>query len=198
MTVNFAFWPTLALAVVILSWIAFGIAFFARRKPPSAPDIKREPSSIPGIVLQGLSYALVWSIQRTHFTPILPLGKAFEIASAIVTMILSLGSLWLCMAAIRTLGKQWSLAARLVEGHKLVTEGPYSIVRNPIYTGMLGKLLATGLAISHWSGLLLAVVVFAIGTAIRVRTEEKLLRGEFGSEFEEYARAVPSVIPFLF
>jgi protein-S-isoprenylcysteine O-methyltransferase Ste14 len=86
----------------------------------------------------------------------------------------------------------------VLEGHKLVTEGPYRIVRNPIYTGMFGMLLATGLAISHWIGLLLAIVVFAVGTVIRVQSEEKLLREAFGAEFEAYAQRVPAVIPFLF
>jgi protein-S-isoprenylcysteine O-methyltransferase Ste14 len=112
-------------------------------------------------------------------------------------MVLAVSSVWFCSAAIRALGEQWSLAARVVEGHKLVTQGPYSIVRNPIYTGMLGMLLATGLAVSHWIGLLIAIIVFAIGTSIRVRSEEKLLRETFGAEFDEYARTVPAVIPFL-
>jgi protein-S-isoprenylcysteine O-methyltransferase Ste14 len=63
---------------------------------------------------------------------------------------------------------------------------------------MLGMLLATGLAVSHWIALAAALVVFAIGTWIRVRSEEKLLRGAFGAEFEEYAREVPAVVPYLF
>ena len=113
-------------------------------------------------------------------------------------MVLAMGSVWLCSAAVRTLGTQWSLAARVLEGHKLITSGPYSVVRNPIYTGMFGMLLATGLAISHWVGLLIGVIVFAVGTAVRVHSEEKLLRGAFGEEFETYARKVPAVVPFLF
>ena len=78
-----------------------------------------------------------------------------------------------------------------------MTEGTYSVVRNPIYTGMFGMLLASSLAVSHWIGLSMAIVVFAIGTFIRVRSEEKLLREAFGAEFDEYARRVPAVIPFL-
>ena len=119
------------------------------------------------------------------------------IALSVLAMVLAVASVWFCAAAVRTLGKQWSLAARVLEGHKLVTEGPYNVVRNPIYTGMFGMLLATGLAVSHWIGLSIAIVVFAIGTFIRVRSEEKLLREAFGAEFEEYSRRVPAVIPFL-
>jgi protein-S-isoprenylcysteine O-methyltransferase Ste14 len=167
------------------------------KKPPSPPDKKRDPSSIAGIVLQGISYAIVWTLRRALFTPILSFGKSLEIALAILTTILAAGSVWLCISAIRTLGRQWSLAARVVEGHELVTQGPYSVVRNPIYTGMLGMLLATGIAVSHWLGLLIALVVFSIGTAIRVRSEAALLRETFGEEFEKYARRVPAVIPYV-
>ena len=194
--IHLNFWPTLAFVVMALSWLAFVITFLLHKKPPSPPDKERDPSSIIGIVLQGLSYAIVWTIRRPWFTPIFP-NKALEIGMAVLTMLLAVWSVWFCSAAIRTLGKQWSLAARVVEGHKLVTEGPYSIVRNPIYTGMFGMLLATGLAVSHWIGVAFAIVVFAIGTFIRVRSEERLLREMFGPEFEAYARKVPAVIPFL-
>jgi protein-S-isoprenylcysteine O-methyltransferase Ste14 len=174
------------------------LAFLTRKKAPAAPDRKREPASILGIVLQGVSYAMVWSVPRPRFTPIAGFGKFFEIATALLAIVLAISSVWFVSAAVRALGKQWSLAARVLEGHRLITQGPYNVVRNPIYTGMFGMLLATGLAISHWIGLLTAIVVFAVGTAIRVRSEEKLLREVFGQEFEAYARKVPAVVPFLF
>ncbi len=200
MILDLDYWPTHAFVVVMASWFVFAGVFlvFLRQKPPSAPDRKRERTSIIGIALQGVGYAVVWSIHRQPFTPIVPLRKSFEVAAAILVMALAIGSVWFCSAAVRTLGKQWSLAARVLEGHKLITAGPYSVVRNPIYTGMFGMLLATGLAISHWIGLLIAVVIFAIGTAVRVHSEEKLLRAAFGDKFETYARKVPAVVPFLF
>lgn len=183
--------------MVMLCWFTFAASFLFHKKPPSPPDKKRDPWSIFGIALQGAGYGIVWTVRRAWFTPILPLGKTFEVALAILTMALAAGSVWLCISAIRTLGQQWSLAARVIEGHKLVTQGPYSVVRNPIYTGMLGMLLATGLANSHWIGLLIALVLFGIGTAIRVRSEAALLHETFGEEFEKYARTVPAVIPYL-
>ena len=197
MTIRFEFWPTLAITVVMVSWFTFAASFLFLKKPPSPPDKKRDPSSIFGIVLQGISYLVVWTIRRAWFTPIVSVGKLVEIAVTILTIALAAGSVWLCISAIRTLGQQWSLAARVVEGHRLITQGPYRVVRNPIYTGMLGMLLATGLAVSHWIGLLIALIVFSIGTAIRVRTEAALLRETFGEEFENYARKVPAVIPYV-
>jgi protein-S-isoprenylcysteine O-methyltransferase Ste14 len=197
MRIELNLWPTLAFIAVVLSWLAFVLTFSFQQRPPSPPDKKRYPASIIGIVFQGLSYAVVWMIRRQWFTPMFGANKFSEITLALLTILLAAGSVWFCSAAVRTLGVQWSLAARVVEGHKLVTQGPYSIVRNPIYTGMFGMLLATGLAVSHWIGLLLAVATFAIGTFIRVRSEERLLREMFGSEFDDYAQRVRAVIPLL-
>ncbi len=192
------FLPALVLAMVVASWFAFGILFFARKKPSRAPESKRDRASILGIVLQGASFGIVWSVRRHAFSAIAPLSKPLEIALAVFTILVGIGSVWFVSLAIRTLGKEWSLTARLIEGHKLITEGPYRLVRNPIYTGMCGLLLATGLAVSHWVGLLIAIVVYALGTVVRVQSEEKLLRGAFGAEFDSYARRVAAVIPFLF
>jgi protein-S-isoprenylcysteine O-methyltransferase Ste14 len=63
---------------------------------------------------------------------------------------------------------------------------------------MLGMLIATGLATEHWIAMIAAIIIFAIGMVIRVRSEEKLLRAEFGEEFEEYARRVPAVVPGIY
>jgi hypothetical protein len=63
----------------------------------------------------------------------------------------------------------------------------------------LGKhwaLMAIGLDVSRWQVLAIAVVVFAIGTAIRIHTEEKLLRAAFGVKFQDYAQTVPAFLPF--
>jgi protein-S-isoprenylcysteine O-methyltransferase Ste14 len=121
-----------------------------------------------------------------------------EIALAVFTVALAAGSVWLVMSAVRTLGRQWAVAARLVEGHKLISDGPYQWVRNPIYTGMFGMLLATGLGVSRWIVIPPAILVFAVGMTIRIRSEEKLLRAAFGEEFEAYARRVPAVLPGIY
>jgi len=190
--------PTLVFALVMVCWLAFVAVFFLRKKPEAAPEQRRESGSILGVVLQGLSYAIVWSIHRPAFSPIAAFNPVIEIAVAVITVGLAVGSVWIMMAAVKTLGKEWSVTARLVEGHNLVTRGPYRFVRHPIYTGMFGMLLATGLALSHWFSLLIAIVVFFIGTVVRVRSEEKLLREQFGADFEAYRRSVPAMLPGVY
>lgn len=187
-----------AYAIVMIGWLLFIGFFVFGKKSPREKATRIERLSLLGIVLQGLSYAPVWALQRPHFTSIVPLPGLLEVVPPVAAVALELFSVWFGLKAIRTLGKEWSYEARLIEGHRLVTAGPYKFVRHPIYTGMLGKLLATGLVLSHWIGLLSGIVIFAIGTAIRVRSEEKLLRSQFGPEYEEYARRVPAILPRLF
>jgi len=190
----------IAFLLVVVCWFVFGAVFFVflRRKPAqdAAPDIRRDPRSRVGVILQALGYAAVWALPR-QFRPLVAFSPALDVTLMCVAVLLSAVSVWLGAAAVRALGKEWSLTARLVEGHRLVTEGPYALVRHPVYTGMAGKLLATGLTYSHWLGLLLGVVIFTAGTVVRVRSEERLLRAEFGAEFDAYARRVPAVVPGL-
>ena len=144
-----------------------------------------------------MGFALVWSLRRTPiFSPFVP-SETVNVVLQVAALVLSISCLLLSMSAVRELGKQWSFQARLVEDHRLVTSGVYALVRHPIYTSMLGKLIATGIVLSHWPVVLLAIVIFLIGTTIRTRLEEILLTGAFGAEFERWKAKVPALIPGL-
>lgn len=153
-----------------------------------------------GLLLQSAAYFVVWfhPMQPHHYLPVRSGSQAAQWALAALTVAIAIASVWLVNSAARRLGKQWALAARLVEGHLLIQDGPYRFVRNPIYTGMLGMLLATGLVVAKWVPLVLAIVLFIVGTWIRIRSEERLLRHAFGAEFEAYARKVPALIPGIY
>jgi len=71
------------------------------------------------------------------------------------------------------------------------------MVRNPIYTSMLLVLCAIAVIIAGWKLSVAALLLFVIGTEIRVRIEERLLASRFGEEFDAYKRSVPAYLPFL-
>ncbi|HEY6369367.1 MAG TPA: isoprenylcysteine carboxylmethyltransferase family protein [Candidatus Sulfotelmatobacter sp.] len=188
------------LAGVILCWFVFAGIFLLRKRTPKAAEAKRDRMATLGIILQMCGYFLVFFQPpwQPFLPPVAALSGIAGIVFSVFTVAIAAGSGWLIETAVRTLGKQWALRARLVEEHKLITVGPYAYMRNPIYTGMLGMLIATGLATEHWIALPVAVIIFVGGMVIRVRSEEKLLRAAFGEEFEAYARRVPAILPGIY
>ena len=189
---------------VMACWFVFLLTFAMRSRrharQAETRETKRDRNAVFGMSLQLLGYLAVWlpALQREKFSAIVPMPPLAELALALVTLMIAAGSVWLVNAAARRLGKQWALAARLVEGHDLITDGPYRWVRNPIYAGMLGLLFATGLAMSRWMILAAATLVFVAGTVFRIRSEERLLREAFGAAFDEYARKVPALVPGIY
>jgi protein-S-isoprenylcysteine O-methyltransferase Ste14 len=80
---------------------------------------------------------------------------------------------------------------------KLVVEGPYRIVRNPMYWSVASVMLGEA-AVLHSPALANLVLVFLVGVVLFVLLiEEPALKQKFGAEYEEYCRRVPRWLPRL-
>lgn len=78
---------------------------------------------------------------------------------------------------------------------KLVVEGPYRIVRNPMYWSV-GSVVLGEAAIFHSVALAELTAAFAVGVIIFVLLiEEPALKQKFGAEYEDYCRRVPRWLP---
>jgi protein-S-isoprenylcysteine O-methyltransferase Ste14 len=79
---------------------------------------------------------------------------------------------------------------------KLVVDGPYSVVRNPMYCSVASVMF--GEALMFRSGVLavLTVAFFAASMTFVLLYEEPVLRRKFGAEYEEYCRRVPRWLPW--
>lgn len=91
----------------------------------------------------------------------------------------------------------WRLLAKIDEGHKLCTRGPYSYLRHPIYLAC--HLLAIG------TFLWMPTVTVGMGTTLmliagdlRARAEEKVLRRSFGEEYRRYEASVKRYVPGVY
>ena len=94
------------------------------------------------------------------------------------------------------LGGNWSSSVTVKRDHRLIRKGPYTIVRHPIYTGLLLGLLGTALALGEVRGLVGLALAF-IGWRMKSRIEEGFMTAEFGAEYTEYQRQVKALIPFV-
>ena len=173
---------------LFVAWCAWFSAFvLRRRRPAKAQHVDRRARW--GIVLEGIAFALVW--QGRFWERQL---QSWRVALAILFFALACLLSW---TAVQALGRQWRVDAGLNADHELVRSGPYAVVRHPIYTSMLCMLLGTGLMMTPWLLLAVALAVFICGTEIRVRTEDRLLASRFGKEFNEYSLRVSAYIPWL-
>jgi protein-S-isoprenylcysteine O-methyltransferase Ste14 len=111
---------------------------------------------------------------------------------AILLVVATGFTLWARVA----LGTMWSSIPLARERHVLRTEGPYAVTRHPIYTGILGIVLATAIALNFgaWVWVFVLVVVFF---ELRIRSEEQLLSEAYPGAYEEYRQRVPQLIPGL-
>jgi protein-S-isoprenylcysteine O-methyltransferase Ste14 len=142
-----------------------------------------------GVLLQLLAFTLVW--QGRFWGRTLPGWRA---ALCVALFVAAIALSW---SSSRALAGQLRIDAALGADHTLVRSGPYAIVRNPIYTSMLAVLCAMAVVVSGWKLFAVSLLIFIVGTEIRVRTEETLLASRFGEEFKAYKRQVPAYIPFL-
>jgi protein-S-isoprenylcysteine O-methyltransferase Ste14 len=180
--------PGYAYAILVTGVVVWFTPFvLAHRRVTEASTVDRR--SRWGVLLQFVAYSLLW--QGHFWTRALPLWRiCISILLFAVAAILS----WTSSSA---LGSHLRVDAALGSEHHLVRSGPYAIVRNPIYTSMLCVLCATAVVIAPWQLFLLSLLLFVVGTEIRVRTEETLLASRFGEEFQAYKQNVAAYIPFL-
>jgi protein-S-isoprenylcysteine O-methyltransferase Ste14 len=81
-------------------------------------------------------------------------------------------------------------------GHHVITTGPYSIVRHPMYAGALLMFIGSPLLLCSWWGLL-AVPMGIVLFGIRIGIEERTLRTNLDG-YTEYMQRVPyRLIPFV-
>jgi protein-S-isoprenylcysteine O-methyltransferase Ste14 len=109
----------------------------------------------------------------------------------------ALGAFFLIAGRLR-LGKWGTQSIVLEDDHRLVTDGVYRFVRNPIYLGMI--LIPAGFILSFSApvGAILLAAGLVTMFSIRIRVEEELLAGRFGEEYRDYCRRTKRLVPFLF
>lgn len=103
---------------------------------------------------------------------------------------------WSLLLVLPGLGMRGYAAGYVKKNEELTRTGPYAYTRNPLYLGSM--LIAFGFAAAARSWVILGslVVLFAVIYWPTIRSEEEFLRGQF-PDFDEYARAVPRLVPRL-
>jgi protein-S-isoprenylcysteine O-methyltransferase Ste14 len=95
------------------------------------------------------------------------------------------------------LGNRFSGLVAIQPGHTLVTDGVYGVIRHPSYLGLLVSTLGWGLAFRSGIGVLLTALTL-LPLLARIRAEERLLRAQFGAQYDAYCARTSRLIPGLY
>src|SRR6516225_7898975 len=105
------------------------------------------------------------------------------------------GAVLLTWSAV-LLGRFMMHEAAVREDHALIRNGPYRLIRHPVYAGYLALLLGSGVASLNICLWLLWPVSF-VGILIQAASEEQLLGERFGQDYERYVRRTGRLVPRL-
>lgn len=114
---------------------------------------------------------------------------------AIPGALLVVASTALLLWARWVLGVMWASIPLVHEHHELRTEGPYRIVRHPIYTGLLGLVLG-GMPACGFGMWIVFLAVAVPWLLRRVRIEDGMMADRFGASYDAYRARVPALIPW--
>jgi protein-S-isoprenylcysteine O-methyltransferase Ste14 len=95
-----------------------------------------------------------------------------------------------------TIGSNWSAIVSVRENHELIRRGPYSIVRHPIYSGLLLASLCVAIMGGEIRQFVGVCLLFA-GWLAKAATEERAMSQQFGAEYLRYASQVKRFVPFV-
>lgn len=83
------------------------------------------------------------------------------------------------------------------DGHSLIQGGPYALVRNPMYLGILLIGLGVVLVLFNWWTISIFLCVFSLRYLLLILKEEKKLSTMFGRAYQDYRQRVPRFLPTL-
>ncbi|MFX1249543.1 MAG: methyltransferase family protein, partial [Promethearchaeota archaeon] len=102
-----------------------------------------------------------------------------------------------CISRI-ILGRESSIVIGIEKDHKLVTKGPYHIIRHPIYVGSSFLFLGYTLSFSSLICSIVILLILVLWLNKRMTLEEKLLIEAFGDDYRNYMKHTKRLIPFIY
>jgi protein-S-isoprenylcysteine O-methyltransferase Ste14 len=174
-------------------WVVF-ITYWSVAARNAAPTKSSESEASRRVHVRMLNAAFLFLLLPIPFLRgrVLPIGPSLIGTGFAIQILSGVVGVW----ARRELGRNWSGAVTVAEGHELIRTGPYRVVRHPIYSAMLGMFAGTALVSGEWHAVV-AVVLLVAAYARKIRLEEASLRTQFGSAYTEYSRTTRALIPFV-
>ncbi|MDF5725712.1 MAG: isoprenylcysteine carboxylmethyltransferase family protein [Rhizonema sp. PD37] len=162
-------------------------------------------SLTPGPFDQGSSRIMwtsgVFSLVLVLIAPILNVYQIGYWSSAYMSwlgLFIMLSGLILRYWAAKTLNEFYTRTLQIVEGHRIVNQAPYNILRHPGYLGVFLMEIGACLAIANWAVLLIIMVIGVLSSIYRIQAEEEMLNTTFGEQYKVYSQKTWRLIPLIY
>jgi protein-S-isoprenylcysteine O-methyltransferase Ste14 len=194
-------WPIYYALIIIwlllaVYWAGSGIYDIAtgRAKPKLKGGGSWLHEIVPRLLIAADVIAFVVLGDRSVLTSrLVPGPNLISYTGIAISLVGVLFAIW----ARRYLGGNWGTTVMLKKKQTLIRNGPYAIVRHPIYTGIALGFVGTAIALGNAFGiiLLLGILLFVF---LRMQDEEKLMVETFGKEYLQYEKEVKRFVPFIY
>ena len=187
----------------LLAFATLGVVLYGIWRGTSRP-VGRQVGWSPGLlqspgfyVLSSVVYfGVCFLLWRPLPLTLSPTGRVAALAFGSLLFFPGMGLvLWGRLALGRMYFVSTGMGAQLFADHRLVTRGPFAIVRHPMYAGI--GVAAVGGLFLYQTWTLFVFLVLPFGLMRRARREEQALATEFGEQWQDYCRRVPAFIPRL-
>lgn len=199
---SFRFWQGWIFTAMFFAFSAGFVIYFSRRDPELLKRRlqNREPRRAQRIfkmfwvplwmvtlALPGLDYRFGWSAAVRHAAPAWLSGVAFVIVAIS----------WAIVFHVLRFSTFASATVQVEAGQKVITDGPYRVVRHPMYSRFALMILATPFALGSYVALAPAVPLIPL-LIFRLRDEERVLRQELPGYAEYCERTRFRLVPGVF
>jgi protein-S-isoprenylcysteine O-methyltransferase Ste14 len=118
-------------------------------------------------------------------------------AGFFIGIAIMLAGLALRIWSVATLGASFRTTVETHRDQKMVSHGPYRLLRHPSYSGMILICCGYGIALQNWLSLLVAVLLPLSALLYRIHVEEAALASSFGPDYIEYQKHTTRLIPWV-
>ena len=162
------------------------------------PKTKERPSIFANVRVTRHGLWLVGLLLLLQFAGLTLFPMPHHWATSFVGLIFVMFGLGLAIVARYQLSTNWANAweYQIKEKHELITHGVYSVIRHPIYTGIVIAVIGAELVAQSYLFILVCgsfVVAYHQG-----KKEDSLLESHFGKPYRDYKKHTRMLIPFLF
>jgi protein-S-isoprenylcysteine O-methyltransferase Ste14 len=183
--------PGMVYLALLFLWMAT-LAIGRKTGVRSAYDSsQRGVYALLAVIYSVVLFAVPW--EYAHFSGPIPRDGLLAWIGLIVFALGILFRSW----AVWALHGFYTARLGIQPGHRLITTGPYGLVRHPGYLGEVASILGMSLALSSLIGLAMTILLVPV-LIRRIGTEEKMLLAQFGDEYREYMRRTKRLIPGIY